>query len=471
MLPTPHRLTRTVGSGARAIGFDTSNKMFESVDFGKTWHEVEPPPGDSRATECSPLGCAGYTWVRVGWGERRAAPKEPLRIVRPTSITPRAQLRTLTCRDSGPPRVKRTAPWVDTQTVTRDHGFGARNVVLVDGNDSFFRMMGGWRFENSYLGLVAMIYGQQPRFREGPNGPVLTQSERLRPKSIFYTSWFDPLARSRTTRVTWRGQLAMAKRVGGEQPSSWVYDKSELRVLPVVAAESPEVGLLMQEEQSLTWIAGNGRTMDLSLGGQTGQKPIASVSRGDEVSLLVHTNSSPSTVVSLGSDRLSVVLSPKGRPEVLAIRSDGTLAAGYLPVGPEPPSRGDPLRLVSSSSAFPLAEWSTWMPANAAGCAPAVDDYRFTLRLESPWLTLVLPRVEPSYGYVTERRMLALLRANAQRVCIEGVEIAGLRHTTEVASVPLRVVATFTGESRASLVGISAGSEYRQDLVCGLETH
>jgi hypothetical protein len=66
--------------------------------------------------------------------------------------------------------------------------------------------------------------------------------------------------------------------------------------------------------------------------------------------------------------------------------------------------------------------------------------------------------------------MLALVRANAQRFCLEAVEITGLTHTTEADTLPLRAVAAFTGESKASLVGISPGSEYRQDLVCELES-
>lgn len=65
-------------SGRFAFGWTTGRRGFETVDGGMHWEQVTVPDRDSGFASalrgCSPLGCVGRGWVRVGWGEAKDAP-------------------------------------------------------------------------------------------------------------------------------------------------------------------------------------------------------------------------------------------------------------------------------------------------------------------------------------------------------------------------------------------------------------
>lgn len=63
-----------LAAGPRALALGDRGRLLESVDFGKTWSELELPrggeaPGRSRERRCGPVGCVLDRWLRVGWGE------------------------------------------------------------------------------------------------------------------------------------------------------------------------------------------------------------------------------------------------------------------------------------------------------------------------------------------------------------------------------------------------------------------
>jgi hypothetical protein len=63
---------------------DSSNRAFETSDYGMTWAPFELPDRDEEARAapsraCGPVGCALPGWVRVGWGD--AATPDDMKVV------------------------------------------------------------------------------------------------------------------------------------------------------------------------------------------------------------------------------------------------------------------------------------------------------------------------------------------------------------------------------------------------------
>ena len=56
--------------GTRGLLVTPEGKLSETVDAGKTWHDIEPPPGgaDLKSVGCEPGGCSVGPWHRLGWG-------------------------------------------------------------------------------------------------------------------------------------------------------------------------------------------------------------------------------------------------------------------------------------------------------------------------------------------------------------------------------------------------------------------
>lgn len=116
---SPGQFIRDAGlpfvSGRYGLGWTPSRRGYETTDGGMTWTSValpEPLVGmldvDRRA--CGPIGCTGYGWLRVGWGERKPAeappsPPPPRRVASVPS--PHVQL---ACEPLAPPAPKGDEP-------------------------------------------------------------------------------------------------------------------------------------------------------------------------------------------------------------------------------------------------------------------------------------------------------------------------------------------------------------------------
>jgi hypothetical protein len=136
-----------VVSGRFGIVWKSTGRGLDTVDGGKTWRELDAPPGALRVGSerrgCSPAGCAVGGWLRVGWGPARerddlAAAKRP-----PSKNPPSRGLRpvTFSCELTGrgaapPPQVKpepaaaaRVAMGVPTSAWGRAPSAGGHRVV------------------------------------------------------------------------------------------------------------------------------------------------------------------------------------------------------------------------------------------------------------------------------------------------------------------------------------------------------
>jgi hypothetical protein len=66
----PGRIDSLEAQGPFAMAHADDGRLFETVDWGKRWIEVQPPPGNVqslRPSNCSPVGCAVGGYMRIGW--------------------------------------------------------------------------------------------------------------------------------------------------------------------------------------------------------------------------------------------------------------------------------------------------------------------------------------------------------------------------------------------------------------------
>ncbi len=98
----PGNLQRvTQGAGPLALLADEEGRLWETVDAGHRWVEIEPSPGvewwANVASRCSPAGCSMGSFARLGWTGPAPAPEsEPLMArpfyQRPASPPPQVRL-------------------------------------------------------------------------------------------------------------------------------------------------------------------------------------------------------------------------------------------------------------------------------------------------------------------------------------------------------------------------------------------
>ncbi|XYH93453.1 hypothetical protein ACMHYB_37135 [Sorangium sp. So ce1128] len=132
--PLPPRASSIEVSGPFALVETEDGRLFETIDRGKRWSPVAPPPGSAaaRLEGCSAVGCRIGPFLRIGWasaprsGAPPAAPPPDAAaagppagraqreaLVRPAPPPPVARL---ACSFAGPPAAAR---------VPESHGFGA----------------------------------------------------------------------------------------------------------------------------------------------------------------------------------------------------------------------------------------------------------------------------------------------------------------------------------------------------------
>ncbi|WP_437566495.1 hypothetical protein [Sorangium sp. So ce542] len=132
-LPLPARARSLEASGPFALVETEDGRLFETIDRGRRWTPVAPPPGGAAAqlSGCSAVGCRLGPFLRIGWasaarggGARAASPPDAAAAEprprrerdgpsRPPAPPPVARL---ACRFAGP---------IAAARVPESHGFGA----------------------------------------------------------------------------------------------------------------------------------------------------------------------------------------------------------------------------------------------------------------------------------------------------------------------------------------------------------
>ncbi len=470
---SPFNFSALRGFEGRALAVDNAQRYFETSDFGQTWQEVESPPGKGGPESCSEVGCRATNWLRLGWGPAPPKQPPPVRIVPSPALYEAPKRPLLDCRERGAPALStRTLSVSASEEATFDFGFGARQVLLLDGTKSFFREIFG-ALGSSSNGLWAMIYARVPEIADSAQlGPVPASPQELeRQKTIYAVRAFDTKAKASVSHLTWKKQAQAALSVGGTLPNLETSDQEEGVVLPVAAAPPYYAdGLLLKEQGSAIWLRDQKEPKPISLGnGRDDLELVDAVSPAQgELTLLSVDSEEQGHVIALTSRGISQLLEYPVRPSALAVDAHGEVALFFAPSGVEPPSNDDPALIVRPrAAAQKLPAWSTLKPASAPECSPSDDDYRVLIRAKRSWLEVIEASNPQSYsGDAPE--MLALVRVNSARFCLEAVELTAAAVDSLDFSIPTRIVARFASEPSAGRVGIALGAEFRQPLSCDL---
>ncbi len=469
---SPFKFSALRGFDAHVLAVDNAQRYFESGDFGLTFQEVESPPGKGGPEACSDVGCRATNWLRLGWGPAPPKQQPPVRVVPSPPLYEAPRRPRLDCRERGAPALSTRTLAAAGDDATFDFGFGGRQVLLADGTRSFFRELFG-ALDSTQNGLWALVYARLPEVANSPELGVVPASpdELERQKTIYAVRAFDAKAKVGVSHVTWKKQVRAALDVGGRLPNLEVSDQEEGAALPVAAAPPRYAdGFVLKENGPALWVRDQKEPKPISLGnGRDDLELVDAVSpKAGDLVLLSVDDEEQGHVIAVTSHGISQLLEYPVKASALAVDAHGEVALFFAPTGVEPPSADDPALIVHPGGTVQkLPPWSTLKPASAAECAASDDDYRVLIRAKRSWLELIeASNPQSRQGEVPE--MLALVRVNGTRFCLEAVELTAAAVDSLEFSIPTRIVARFAAAPSAGRVGIALGAEFRQPLSCDL---
>jgi hypothetical protein len=268
-----------------------------------------------------------------------------------------------------------------------------------------------------------------------------------------------------------------AHAAGVDAPSFEAVQAEDLVSLPVLGPEPGEASGLVLVEDVPIWVRGAGKNVALSAPGDSdGPVWTSAVQRTqNQLVMLGGRDDGTLDVVEFNAGRARRLFQIPGsahypsNPDALAIGAQGALAILRTPSGSEPATRADPaLLLHEDGTVTVLAPWSRLFLADAPECKPAAGDYRAVLQTSRAWLQLIDAAAAVT-DEVVGGGMFALLRGNAERLCLEAVELAEDSVERLESSNETRLSARFVGrEKGAGRLGFAPGFEFRQGLSCRL---
>ncbi|APR80625.1 Hypothetical protein A7982_05972 [Minicystis rosea] len=456
--PAPPRLGAIVPAGRFALARAEDGNLWETIDGGHRWAQVDAPPGGSEAqpSACSPVGCRVGPFVRLGWSNGDGA--EPVRFDGAQAIalrdgqrsrrpTPSPVVR-LACAFDGPPESKR---------VPDSGAFGYTKTPSP---------RGGVTVRIGTLGMATVPYS-------APQTP-LTGDVQL--------GWVAPLDVEGKVRRATVSTSQLAASSGGhrsyEMRLGWL-------LTPDGGLDTFSIGASDHCHDRLLTAAGITRPMGGCL-----HDAVAVDSGGRIVllqasheSIVISASSAPAKRAAhgrvteprapardLASTRVGSIVrgfafgvgTRAGSPVAVSVDLNGD--AALVPIDPDRGALGVEERL------RPLSEATL---GSDATCAPRPDDARVVLPFEGAIdvdrsaLRGVIPTGAPG---------VAVIRWSRDRACLDAVEIPVRDErfeegpgSYEPPGTVRKLVARFGGSrgaARAALISISLGGEVRQRLSC-----
>ncbi|HEY0466196.1 MAG TPA: hypothetical protein VGC79_18425 [Polyangiaceae bacterium] len=483
--PSVYEFARLSGAGAHALAFDRGQRVFQSSDWGRSWVETLAPPHSASggkqtfAPRCSQVGCLLGPWLRVGWeAEVPAARLRRSEVAAAPPAVPREALPTLNCKQLAA-AVVAEQPEAAADSPTRlllgmSQGSLARDQDY-DGTFSWATVhpLNGAGYP---LGLRASFAIRAPGEADPDPLPANWPGYSAQAR-ISFVSAFEPLGRIQSASVSWRALSDAARATGAELPSFQSEQVDGLASLPVLGLSAGESAGLILEDDLPIWVRGSGAAVALGTVGAESSWISAVQSAPDKLALLGGHADGSVDVVEFAAGRarrlfqmpaLDAALYP-GNADALAIGARGALAILRTPSGSEPASSSDPALLFhEDGSVTALAPWSRLFAADAPECKPAASDFRVLLQTSRAWLRLV-DAAEPMTNEALQAGMFAILRGNAERLCLEAVELADAPVQRTDATHETHLAARFVGRGRgAARLGFASGFEFRQALSCSL---
>lgn len=483
------RFERSSVRGPRALAIDSAKRFFQSVDWGKTWLEVAPPPAlDSvpRTTPigCSELGCQIGPWLRVGWEATAPERKATVVTAPPAPALPRPKRPLLECSSVDRPDLRRgvaTPPGADP-SLELAFGLGVRELVLARGERRYYRQNAHWRVHHpdgwgEKLGLRALLYAEILDTEDTPDGPVpQRRADLAKPQQLSFIEPFDVAARLSRASIPLAAWFAAAVRTGGERPSPFVDDDADAVSLPVLSERPGEsAGLLFLSTGPSLLVQSKPvpSVVPISLGAEGREfVPVSAARTGPSRWLVLASSDGTERVFEItqaGSRTLFEIPGAYGflhypyNPSALAVDDAGTPVVVRAPSAEEPATEGDPLLLLRPGEApQALPPWASLTAGNAPECAAATGGLRLILQTRRSWLDAR----SDGLPVVSDAGMSMMARVTGERICVEAVEVAHDR--VGEAGPETWITARFVPQPAAARVGFSAGAEYRQGLRCEL---
>ena len=487
--PSVYLFRQLSGVGARALAIDLGQRVFQSVDWGRSWVETLGPPrasGDKQALvpRCSQVGCLLGPWLRVGW--EAEVPGARVRGQQVASAPPgvsRETLPILSCEQLAGPVVAEL-PEVSSEASARPlFGIGQRSLAREEDDAIAYAWLTVHPVHSrvsvdDQFDLRASLVAHPPSATDPDPLPANWPGYSI-PARISFVSAFDPSGRIQSASVTWRALMDAAS-PARLKPSVFQAEAIDGdQSLPVLGRNPGEAeGLILGSYEPL-WVRGSAAVAPLFEGLTGGEsKWISAVQTApNKLALLAGDRHGSLDVLEFAAGRtrrlfqmpgLEVDLYP-ANPDALAIGAHGELAILRTPSGREPATAADPALLFhQDGSVSRLAPWSRLFLADSPECKPLADDYRALLQTSRAWLRLI-DAAQATDDAALQAGMFAMLRGNSERLCLEAVELAASPVQRADSSHATRLAARFVGRGRgAARLGFDSGFEFRQPLSCRL---
>ncbi len=478
-------------SGPYALGRTQDGRLYQSTDHGASWAEVAAPPGASSTLEllgCSSAGCDLGGFYRVGWAVR-APHAEPS----PPPATPAPDVRRtksfeLTCRPAGAATSKLLKR---SERSPEDFGLGGAMRLPNPGDSGTIAYV---RTPMS-RGILSPVHDAQPTDSDTPSLRALlfgfgTQKESdvievmgpnkapssLR-RAINFVPAFDPSAPLKKGTLAMSEVIAAGRAAGMTTEEILQDDMTEAGNLFVVTPADPNGAGDLAYHNARGMLAlvrsASERTRVIVRTPQNDALVISGSALSDAEAVFLEVEASTGiehvfkTTAGGVSDLFDV--SPTSadagyypaNPDAVAIGPKGDVAVLRTPSGSDPPSAFDPAYVLQPATApAALAPWATAKLADDS--CKSDTGWRATISSIGPWVRVTTPEMR-----VDDSPMIARVKWNDKRVCIEGVEVKLPNVTMRSGSDTITASSWLVGRGASfARVAIGEGFEWRQPLEC-----
>jgi hypothetical protein len=511
---SPFSFDRVQSAGPFALSRTRDGRIWQSLDRGVTWSEVAAPPAAKPSSSvdvrsCSAVGCDLGAWYRIGWAA--IAPSPPIAVT--TAASPsevkREPLPQLSCRPTGD--AKKNAIGA-TESSPADYGLGANRVAVNDdkGDREYLRVAFGRAVPNPLRGsgdanetgaVRAIVHGPATRFDDDNKLVIVGPSKDIMAlrRQLFFVAPFDPGGALYKNALTAGDIVAAARAIGAQSPSDYVrQDPAQMvGVVPLMSADpvSADDLLFVTDSGIIDAVRGTRSKVSIITRRLDDGHYVGAASLGaDEMALLEVDGAGRERIVRVGPSGAMPVFELPPVPSAASFAANlDTVAVGpkaelgilRTPSAAEPSSAFDPaIVLASSGAVVQLAPWATLTSADDPACKSDPSGWRATMQTNAPWVKLagIDTSANDEVGI-----MLARVRWNAARVCLEAIELRADDMNVAArgnAMGPMMgrfvpgspgdgpvenwVVARFATTASAGRVGVVPGAEVRQAMACTL---
>lgn len=484
-----------LATGQYALGRTKEGRLYQSSDHGSTWVEVAGPPSGAGAIEmrsCTTAGCDLGAFYRVGW-QVRSPRIDPTPTTAPAAAeVRRARGLELSCRPLGAAPLTKILP--RTGVSPDDLGLGASRLPVAgeSGTYGYLRTplprtivnplheTGGGDGGDGAT-LRAMLSG----FQTTPGSDVIEvmgpnkNAASLR-RSVSYVAAFDPAATVRRATIAMSEVIAVGRGAGMTNDEILSDDMTETGNILIVTPTDGNApsDLAFANPRGLVALIKGERTK-LAMRNYTNNEAtlISGVSLGgDEAAFLEVETSGVGHVFKLAAGGTSDLfdISPTvndaayypANPDSVAVGPKNEIGVIRTASGSDPSSTWDPaIVIVPAMPPIALAPWSKLEFADAPACKE--PGWRATIQIIAPWVRVTTPELR-----VEEAPMIARVKWNEKRVCLEGFEAklpnVNLRvNSADRGTEPLQLSTWLVSKgSTFARVAIADGVEWRQPLEC-----